>query len=79
MVHQKYIRNKTQVGFLLLKLKEFILQLNIFTLLYFFYKKKLTMVSLFENMRSPVSFRQIWSPNHAQVILSVLVLNGWLY
>ena len=33
----------------------------------FFYKSNLKMVSFFQNMRSPVSFRQICAPNHGQV------------
>ena len=39
-------------------------------------KNKLTMVSLFQNMRSLVLFRHICAPNHVKVQISVRVLNG---
>ena len=41
----------------------------------FLYNSNLTMVSLFQNMRSLVSLRQICAPNHAQVQLSYGVIN----
>ena len=44
-------------------------------ILVFFYKNNLIMVSLFRNMRSLVSCRQICAPNHVQVQESVVLLN----
>ena len=44
----------------------------------YFYKKFLTMVSLFQNMRSLVQYRQICAPNYLQVQLSIGVIYGWL-
>ena len=41
-----------------------------------FLQEKLTIISLFQNMRSLVSCQQICAPNHVQVELSVGVLNG---
>ena len=76
LVHQYYIGKITQVLFLLLNLKQLILGLNTLTFLTVFYYKNLIMVSLFQNMRSLVSCRQICAPNHFQVQLSVRVLNG---
>ena len=49
----------TQVVSLLLKLKELLLELKILIFPSFFYKKVLTMVSFFQNMKSPVSCRKI--------------------
>ena len=66
-VHLQYIGRITQVVSLLLKLKELLLELNILIFPSVFYKNNLTMVSLFQNMRSPVSCRQICAPNHVQV------------
>ena len=57
--------------------KNLLLELNTLKFLYFFYKKMLTMVYLFQKMRSIVSCRQICAPNRVQVQLSVGVLNGW--
>ena len=67
LFHLQYIGMITPVVFMLLKLRELILHLNILILLYIFYKRNLKMVSLFQNMRSPVSCRQICAPNHVQV------------
>ena len=78
LVHQHYIGKTTQVVFIFLKLKYLLLELNTWTLLSVFYKNNLTMISLFQNMRSIVSCRQICAPNLVQVWLSVRVLNGWL-
>ena len=78
LVHLQYIGNTTHVVFLLLKLKKFLIELNQLTFLCVLYKNNLIMVSLFLNMRSLVSCRQICAPNHVQVELSVGVLNGWL-
>ena len=61
---------------LMLKLKGLLLELNTFIFLSVFYKSNLTMISLFQNMRSPVSCRQICAPNHVQFQLSVGLLNG---
>ena len=78
LVHQQYIGKTTQVASLLLSLKGLLPELNTFRLLSDFYKNNLTMVSLFQNMRSLVSCRKICSPNHLQFQLSVVVLNVWL-
>ena len=40
-----------------------------------FLQENLTIISLFQNMRSLVSCQQICAPNHVQVELSVGVLN----
>ena len=67
-VHLQYIGRITQVVYLLLKLKELLLELNTLILPSIFYKKFLTMVSFFQNMKSPVSYRKICEPNHVQVL-----------
>ena len=67
LFHLQYIGKITPFVFMLLKLRELLLHLNILILLYIFYKRNLKMVSLFQNMRSPVSCRQICAPNHVQV------------
>ena len=54
LVHQQYIGKKTQVAFLLLNLKQLLLQLNMLAFLSAFYMNNLTMFSLFQNMRSIV-------------------------
>ena len=41
-----------------------------------FLQEKLTMFSLFQNMISIVSFRNICVPNHFQVQLSIRLING---
>ena len=48
LVHQQYTRKTTKVVFLLLKLKELLLELNTLAFLSVFYKKKLTIVSLLQ-------------------------------
>ena len=67
LVHQQYIGKTTQVVFLLLKLKELLLELNTLIFQSVFYQRNLTMVSFFQNMIIPVSCRQICAPNHVQV------------
>ena len=42
-------------------------ELNTLILQSVFYNRNLTMVSFFQNMRIPVSCRQICAPNHVQV------------
>ena len=52
------------------------LVLKNWTFLSIFYNNNLTMVYLFQNMRSLVSCRQIFAPNHVQIQSSSRVLNG---
>ena len=78
LVHQQYIGKKIQVVFILLNLKELLLELNTLTFLSVSYKNNLTMVSLFQNMINIVSYRQICAPNHVHVQLSVGEITGWL-
>ena len=59
------------------KVKNLLIYLNTFACLSGFYTKELTMVYLFQNMRSLVSFRKICAPKHIQVQLSVGITNGW--
>ena len=75
LVHKQYIGKKTQVVFLLLKIKELLLELNPLTSLSVFYKKKLTMVFLFQHIRSLVSLHNICAPKHVKFQLSVGILN----
>ena len=56
--------------------KDLILDFNTLTFLSAFYKKNLTMVSLFQHMGRLVQCRKICAPNYMQVQLSVGVLNG---
>ena len=75
LAHQQYIGNKTQVLFLLLKLKGLLLELNTLTLMSAFYKNNLTKISLFQNMRSLVPLQNICAQNYVQVQLSDGVKN----
>ena len=64
--HLQYIGKITQVLFLLLRLKQLLLQLNTLIFQSVFYNSNLIMVSFFPNIISPVSCRQICAPNHVQ-------------
>ena len=66
-VHLQYIRRITQVVFLLLTLKYLLLEINTLIFRSVFYYTDLTMLSFFQNIRSPVSCRQRCEPNHVQV------------
>ena len=78
LVHQQYIRKISQVLFLLMNIEDLLPELNTFTFLFVFYKKKLTMFFLFQKMISLVVCQPICAPNHVQVQLSARVLHGLL-
>ena len=75
LVHQQCIGKTTQVLFMLLKLNELLKELKNLEIMSVFYENNLTMVFLFQNMRSLVSYRKICAPDHVQFQLSVRVLN----
>ena len=75
LVHQQYIGKTTNVVFMLFKLKQLLVDLNTLILLSVFYQNNLTMVFLFQHMRTIVSCWHICAPNHVEVQLSVGVLN----
>ena len=77
-VHLQYIGKITQAVYLLLKLKELLIELNILIFPSVFYQNNLTMVSFFQNIKSPFSCRKICAKNHVQILSSAVVLNGLL-
>ena len=76
LVHQQCIGKTTQVAFMLLNLKQLLLELKILSFLSGFYQTNLIILFLFQNMIILLSCRHICAPNHVQVKLSVRVING---
>ena len=75
-MHQQYIGRTTQVVFSVVEAKIVTPRDKHVEILVCFLQENLTMVSLFQNMRSLVSCPHICAPNYVEAQLSIEVING---